>query len=166
VIERYRDLGGNLAFLSANNFFYRVVRRGTTLHGRVRWRDIGRPESALLGSQYVDWFQRVFPNRPYTVVGATHAPWLFAGTGLRNGARFGRFGIEIDARTADSPAGTRVLARIANIFGPGKSAEMTYYETAGGARVFAAGVLNFGGHAWYPEVARMIANVWERLARP
>ncbi len=28
VIERYRDLGGNLAFLSANNFFWRVDRHG------------------------------------------------------------------------------------------------------------------------------------------
>ena len=27
VVQRYRDLGGNLAFLSANNFFWRVDRR-------------------------------------------------------------------------------------------------------------------------------------------
>ena len=27
VVERYRDLGGNLAFLSANNFFWQVVKR-------------------------------------------------------------------------------------------------------------------------------------------
>jgi hypothetical protein len=166
VIERYRDLGGNLAFLSANNFFYRVEHRGSTLHGRVRWRDIGRPESALIGSQYVDWFREVFPNRPYRVVGAAHAPWLLVGTGLRNGSLFGNFGIEIDARTSVSPKGTRVLARIPNIFGRGKSAEMTYYETRAGAKVFAAGVLNFAGAAWYPPVSRMIENVWARLARP
>jgi hypothetical protein len=166
VVERYRDLGGNLAFLSANNFFYRVVRRGPTLHGRVRWRDIGRPESRLIGSQYVDWFQDEFPNRPFAVVGERRAPWLFAGTGLHDGSSFGSFGIEIDARTEHSPPGTRVLARIPAIFGPGKSAEMTYYETRGGAKVFAAGVLNFGGAAWYPEVARMVENVWARLVRP
>ena len=166
VVERYRDLGGNLAFLSANNFFYRVVRRGEALHGRVRWRDIGRPESRLIGSQYVDWFQDEYPNRPYTVVGARRAAWLFAGTGLRDGSTFGSFGIEVDARTEHSPPGTRVLARIPAIFGPGKSAEMTYYETRGGAKVFAAGVLNFGGAAWYPEVARMVENVWARLSRP
>jgi hypothetical protein len=166
VVERYRDLGGNLAFLSANNFFYRVERRGPVLHGRTRWRDIGRPESSLVGSQYVDWFQDVFRNRPYRVVGAARAPWLFAGTGLRDGSRFGSFGIEIDARTPASPRGTRVLARIPDIFGPGKSAEMTYYETTAGAKVFAAGVLNFGGAAWYPEVSRMLENLWARLARP
>ena len=124
------------------------------------------PESSLVGSQYVDWFQDVFRNRPYRVVGAARAPWLFAGTGLRGGSRFGSFGIEIDARTPDSPRGTRVLARIPDIFGRGKSAEMTYYETAGGAKVFAAGVLNFGGAAWYPEVSRMLENLWARLARP
>jgi hypothetical protein len=166
VVERYRDLGGNLAFLSANNFFYRVERRGPMLHGRTRWRDVGRPESRLVGSQYVDWFQDAFPNRPYRVVGASRAPWLFAGTALHDGSRFGSFGIEIDARTLASPRGTRVLARIPDIFGPGKSAEMTYYETPAGAKVFAAGVLNFGGAAWYPEVSRMVANVWARLSRP
>jgi len=31
VLERFRDLGGNLAFLSANNVFYRVERRGRWL---------------------------------------------------------------------------------------------------------------------------------------
>ena len=34
VVERYRDLGGNLAFLSANNFFYRVERRWSCALGR------------------------------------------------------------------------------------------------------------------------------------
>jgi hypothetical protein len=167
VVERYRDLGGNLAFLSANNFFCRVERHGDVLHGRrVTWRELGRPESSLIGSQYVDWFRDVYPNRPYVVTGARRASWLFAGTGLRDGSRFGNFGIEVDARTPVSPRGTQVLARIANIFGPGKSAEMTYYETPAGAKVFAAGVLNFGGHAWYPEVSRMLDNVWARLSRP
>ena len=28
IIERYRDLGGNLMFLSANNYYWRVVKRG------------------------------------------------------------------------------------------------------------------------------------------
>ena len=37
------------------------------------------------------------------------------------------------------------MAEIPNIFGPGYTAQMTYYETAAGARVFAAGALDFGG---------------------
>ena len=166
VVDRYRYLGGNLLFLSANNFFYRVERRGGTLVGRSRWRDRGRPESRLLGVQYVDWNQGRWPNRDYVVVGAHRARWLFAGTGLRNGDRFGRFGIEIDARTAASPRGTVTLARVPDIFGAGKSAEMTYYETRTGAKVFSAGTINFGGCAWFPVVRRMIDNLWERLSVP
>ena len=44
VIERYRALGGNLLFLSANNFFCRVRRDGTKLVREQLWRDVGRPE--------------------------------------------------------------------------------------------------------------------------
>ena len=165
IVERFRDLGGNLMFLSANNFFYRVERRGRLLFKLGRWRDLGRPESALIGVQYVDWNQNRYPNTAFRVVGRHRAPWLFAGTGLRNGDRFGHYGIEIDARTLRSPRGVRVLARIPNAFGPGKSAEMTYYETAAGARVFAAGVLNFGGSALWPDVALLLDNLWEKLSR-
>jgi len=164
LITQYRDDGGNLMFLSADNFFYRVVRSGDSITRSGRWRDLGRPEAALVGTQYVNWNEGKFPNRPFEVVGARTAPWLFAGTGLRNGSRFGTYGIEIDARTAESPAGTRVLARIENAFGPGVSAEMTYYETAAGAKVFAAGVMNFGGTSLVPAVSQMLENLWQRLA--
>ena len=121
--------------------------------------------SALVGVQYVDWNRNRYPNVPYLVTGVQRAPWLFEGTDLRNGDRFGRYGIEIDARTAQSPRGTRVLAMIPNAFGPGKSAEMTYYETRRGAKVFAAGVLNFGGSALLPPSSRLLHNLWERLAK-
>ena len=164
VVERYRDLGGNLMFLSANNFFYRVERRGSRLYRTGRWRDLGRPESALVGVQYVDWNRNYYPNVPYEVTAA--GSWVFRGTGLRNGDRFGRYGIEIDARTSRSPRGIRVLARITDAFGPGKSAEMTYYETRRGAKVFAAGVINFGGSALWPHSSRMLDNLWRRLAAP
>lgn len=166
VVERFRDLGGNLAFLSSNNFFYRVERRGRHLFKLGRWRDLGRPEATLVGIQYVDWNQNRYPNRPYTVTWTARAPWLFAGTGLADGSRFGHYGIEIDARTARSPRRIKVLARIPHTFGPGKSAEMTYYETPRGAKVFAAGVINFGGSALWPDVSRLLENLWRRLATP
>jgi len=166
VVERYRDLGGNLMFLSANNFFYRVTRSGQVLHGRTRWRDLGRPEAALVGAQYVDWNHGTYPNRPYRVVGAPSAPWLFAPAHLRNGATFGNYGIEIDARTRRSPPGTKVLCEIRNAFGPGKSAQMTYYETPRGAKVFDAGVMNFGGTALEPPVRALLAALFRRLSRP
>jgi hypothetical protein len=42
---------------------------------------------------------------------------------------------------------------------------MTYYEAESGARVFSAGVLNFGGQmSLWPESTRLVANVWARLA--
>ena len=166
LTRRYRDLGGNLAFLSANNFFYRVERRGERIRRAGRWRDLGRPEASLVGTQYVGWFENRFRARPYVVRGARRAAWLFRGTGLANGDRFGHFGIEVDARDRRSPHRVRVLARIPNIFGRGRSAEMTYYETRRGAKVFAAGVLNFGGSALQTEVRRMLENLWAKLARP
>jgi hypothetical protein len=55
---------------------------------------------------------------------------------------------------------------VPNIFGPGRSAEMAYYQTPRGAKVFAAGVINFGGSAERPVVRTMLANLWRRLARP
>ena len=166
IVARYRDLGGNLAFLSADNFFYEVERQGESLHGRTRWRDIGRPEARLVGAQYVDWNHDKYPNEPYVVTGVRRAPWLFAGTGLRDGSTFGRYGIEIDARTADSPPGAIELARVPNVFGAGKTAEMTYYETPRGAKVFDAGTINFGGTAEFPIVSKLLSNLWARLAAP
>src|SRR5581483_1955319 len=114
-----------------------------------------------------DWNHQIYKNKPYTVTGAEKAPWLFAGTGLHDGSTIsGTFGIEIDAKSSVSPAGTKVLATIRNEFGPGKSAEMTYYETARGAKVFDAGTINFGGAARRPVVAKMLENLWDRLRRP
>jgi hypothetical protein len=42
---------------------------------------------------------------------------------------------------------------------------MTYYSTRGGARVFAAGVLDFGYQANAPTIGRLIANIFEKLKR-
>jgi hypothetical protein len=42
---------------------------------------------------------------------------------------------------------------------------MTYRVTAAGAQVFDAGVMNFGGSAANPAVARMLENLWRRLGR-
>jgi hypothetical protein len=76
----------------------------------------------------------------------------------------GSYGIEIDARAPESPPGTQVLATIRDAFGPGRTAEMTYYETAAGSRVFAAGALNFGGSAERWPVRQLLENLWARTA--
>ena len=118
-----------------------------------------------MGVQYVgsDHGQR---QAGYTVTGAETAPWAFADTGLTDGDVFGRYGIEIDARTAASPPGIGVLAHIPNLLGAGRSAEMTYYETPAGAKVFAAGVINFGASLGDPAVDRLLTNLWARLTVP
>ena len=43
---------------------------------------------------------------------------------------------------------------------------MTYYETAAGAKVFAAGALNFAASVGQPPVPTMMENLWGRLAVP
>jgi hypothetical protein len=50
--------------------------------------------------------------------------------------------------------------------GAGKTAEMTYYETPKGAKVFAGGALNFAASVTDPAVERLLENVWARLSRP
>ena len=167
LIRNYRDLGGNLAFLSANNFFWEVRLQGRTLRRTRLWREMGRPESSVLGAQYRanDDGRR---QKPFVVRSASTAPWLWAGTGLGDGATFGQelggYGIEIDAATTFTPLGAIVLAEIPDVFGPGLTAQMTYYETPQGAKVFAAGVIDFGGSSTLPAVRRMLENLWARLA--
>jgi hypothetical protein len=163
VTEAYRDRGGNLMFLSANNFFYRVERRGDRLYRTGRWRDLGRPEAALVGIQYLDWNHNEFANGPYVV---RTGGWPFTGTGLRPGSKFGTYGIEIDAPTKDSPKSLRILATVPDLFGKGRSAAMTFYSTPTGAKVFAAGTINFGGSAGWEPVKSVLENVWDELAAP
>jgi hypothetical protein len=66
---------------------------------------------------------------------------------------------------AGSPPGIIVLARIADLFGNGRSATMTYYETPAGAKVFAAGAMNFDQPqsrvGWL-----LLTNLWRWMLRP
>jgi N,N-dimethylformamidase beta subunit-like, C-terminal len=166
VIERFRDLGGRLVFLSANNFFWKVERNGSSIVRVAQWRALARAESRLLGVQYRanDDGTR---QAPFTVVDVDAAPWLFADTGLENGSllggEVGGFGIEIDATTPESPPVTRVLARIPDLFGPGVSAEMSYYETEAGARVFSAGAMDFPAVLFLDAGVRLLDNLWRHM---
>jgi hypothetical protein len=165
AVERYRNLGGHLVFLAANNFFWRVNHVGHRLNRIALWRDIGRPESALVGVQYFTWNQNKFGSRPYEISGVDRAPWIFADTGIANGAQFGYFGVEADRVTTNSPKSLRVLATIPHIFNSKHSAAMTYYDTPSGARVFAAGAFTLAGpHVRCASVAQLLANLWDNLA--
>jgi len=169
LVERYRDLGGHLMFLSADNFFWRIQQRGQTLRRTAPWRELGRPEASLIGVQYRANDEGTHQGL-YIVSSGTSAPWLWAGTGLVDGATFGQYvggyGIEIDSTTPASPPGTIVLAQIPDLLGPGMTAQMSYYETPNGAKVFAAGTLDFSGSAYTWPVQRILDNLWARLSVP
>jgi hypothetical protein len=166
VVERFRDLGGRLVLLSANNFFWKVERSGNAIRRITQWRTLARPESRLLGVQYRanDDGTR---QGPFTITDLDAAPWLFADTSLANGSLLGEqvggFGIEIDTTTPDSPPGTKVLARIPDLFGPGLTAEMAYYETAAGARVFSAGVMDFPAVLFTEPGVKLLDNLWRHM---
>ena len=166
VLQRFRDLGGRLVFLSADSLYWKVTRKGNQLHRIKPWRDLGRPEAALLGGQYRGNDDGTRHGN-FTVANAAKVPWLYEGTGLVDGATFGDdvggYGIEIDATTRRTPPGTVVVAVILNIFGPGVNAEMTYYETPAGARVFNAGALDFTGSILFEPMRTMLDNLWAHM---
>jgi N,N-dimethylformamidase beta subunit-like, C-terminal len=164
LVEGYRDLGGNLMFLSANNFFWRVERKDDLIVKSSRWRDLGRPEARLIGVQYVG-HQRS-PRGSWVVRRTPASRWMFAGTDLRIGSSFARGGVEIDQVTGASPPAVRVVAEIPHLFGPGMKAQMTYYETDRGARVFAAGAFHLTRAVTTdPAVWRLLGNLWARMVQ-
>ncbi|HYX76566.1 MAG TPA: N,N-dimethylformamidase beta subunit family domain-containing protein, partial [Gaiellaceae bacterium] len=101
---------------------------------------------------------------PWVVEKSSAADWLLAGTNLEPGSRIGSGGIEADGTTTHSPRNVTVLAEIPDLYGPGLTAQMTYYETKRGAEVFAAGAFGFTGATYDRRVSRLLANVWARMA--
>jgi hypothetical protein len=179
VVRRYRDLGGNLMFLFANDFFWRIVINGDVMTRTDMWRDLGSAEAALIGVQYRA-NDRGLRKGSWILRDLSATPWLVAGTTLRAGSRIGWGGIEIDKRAAASPPGLHVLAQIPNLYGPGLTAQMSYYETAAGAKVFAAGAFDLVESILEPDkplpdsgarrdqraARRLLENLWARLSRP
>jgi hypothetical protein len=165
AVTAFRNRGGNLAFLSANNFFWRIDVRDRTMRRVAKWRDLGRPEAALIGVQYVanDRGER---KGPWLVRRTPIAELLFRGVPLGPGRAFSEGNVEIDATAASSPRGTHVLAEIPDLLGPGLTAQMTYYETPRGAKVFAAGAFSLAANVHDAAVQTFLANLWARLSRP
>jgi hypothetical protein len=162
IVTAYRNHGGNLMFLSANNFFYEIQRHGRLMTRIARWRDIGRPEASLIGVEYFDWDHGGGGRGPWVVRRAGAASWIFSGTDVRAGSRFASGGIEADSTAPGSPH-ARVLAEIPDIFGDGRTAQMTYYERRG-AKVFAAGAFTLAGSIGQPVVRRIVENLWAKLS--
>ena len=162
AVEGFRDRGGNLMFLSANNFYREVVIRSGVMWKGLTWREQGRPEAALVGVQYIKNDEGEHRG-PYVVRRVRGVAWLFAGTGLRIGSRFGNAGIEIDKSSPSTPGGTKVVAELPNLMGEGLTGQMTYYQR-GGAKVFAAGAFTFAGASLWPTNRQIMDNLWNRLS--
>ena len=101
AVEGFRDRGGSLVMLSADNFFWRIDLQNGVMTRIAKWRELGRPEAALLGVQYIG-------NDMGEHRGAWHlrkAPatgWLFAGTGSDGRARPSR--TQVSRSTTPPPA--------------------------------------------------------------
>jgi hypothetical protein len=162
VVEQYRNLGGNLIFLSANNFYWKIVIHNRVMTRIAKWRDLGRPEASLIGVEYFHNDDGSHRGN-WLVHNARSFGWLLKGTRLGNGSSISNGGIEADHTTSASPRSTRIVAEIPNLFGPGMTADMTYYEKDG-AKVFAAGAFTLaGGTKNQPIVMQLLDNLFDRL---
>jgi hypothetical protein len=159
ALQQFRDQGGDLIFLASNDIYWKVDVDGAAMHRSARWRDLGRPEAALVGAQYAG--SKTGDVAPYVVSDAATAAWAFAGTGLEPNALFSYAGAEFDVTTAASPPGTQVLATVRTTTHRG---EMTYYEQ-GAAKVFAPGTF-FSGRLLQADESRLLENVWNRSDAP
>ena len=143
VVERYRDLGGRLILLSANNFFWKVDRSPNAIRRIAQWRTLARPESQA-------------PRRPVPrerrrdAAGAVHRQRRRRGAvavrrhGPRQRQRARRGGRRLRDRDRLDDTRTRRRGRRCSRGSPISSARdsarrWAYYETAAGARVFSAG---------------------------
>ena len=102
----------------------------TLMEKTKQWRDLGRPEAALLGVQYRgndrgeargSWVVRDAPAASLAV--RRHRPPTRRRGSERTGAS------RSTRRRPPRLATSRCIAEIPNLFGPGFTAQMTYYET-------------------------------------
>ena len=90
------------------------------------------------------------------------APWLFRGTGLRDGSTFGSYGVDFDMRAPASPGSVHLLAQVYPHMPSGwVRGDMALYRD-GQSEVFAAGTESFFDATAQPAEARMLTNLWRR----
>ncbi len=126
---------------AANPATYYLV---TSEWGRTRFTYPGHPEDALMGSMY----NGKEPVNGNIVIGDTSAApsWVFANTGLTTGSILtGLLGYEVDEEEGHQPANTIVLAHSPYTFTDGTTqyGDMTVYQAASGATVFATGTVQW-----------------------
>jgi hypothetical protein len=185
-VEAYRrvkrwvfERGGRLMYLGGNglNCAVELENGGTAMRCLNQWppgresRMHARVESEanLLGVVFTD--PGAMTVAPYEVVAPEH--WIFAGTGLRKGERFGtrmlhaRYGDgasghETDKISPSSPPNVQLLAKGLNPDDGG--AHMVFFETAGGGAVFSVGSITFPTALLCDEpCSRITGNVLRRF---
>lgn len=162
-VEQARDAGVNLAFFSANTSYWQVRFEPSEISGAanrtmvcyksadldplaknpetaslrtIRWREVGRPEAAMIGVQFV----ADETNTDIVVSDATQ--WPFEHTGLKNGDKLkGLLGYEVDGISDASPSGTIALTSTPVLKKP--NAASTIYVAPSGATVFATGSIQW-----------------------
>ena len=165
LVTGYRNLGGNLIFLSATNFLWKVHRHGSRITRIAQWRQLGRPEARLVGVEYRGNDEGQHHGH-YVLSRFGRRSWVLAGVDPAALRAWRWLGIEYDMTTRASPHGIHVLGRVnPHMRNRRLRGEMTYYRR-GAAKVFAAGTLNFPAALAYPQFRQLLGNVWQHLAAP
>ncbi len=158
-LKEYLDNGGNLMYLGGNGLHWKVVmntemnilevRKNNDLHFFLPspgglWRDLGFPQSTLLGVRYDSRGYGTF--HPFAVHDENH--WALANTNLKKGVLFstecdgcgGGSGHETDKIDENSPK-VDTIAIGTNPDNGG--AHMIYYQTNGGGQIFSASSISY-----------------------
>lgn len=173
-LEDYLNKGGNLLYLSGNGIYWKVsfdesleqmecVKYGKNVHRHDstaggKWRNVGRPESAVLGTEYTPAGAGTYA--PFMVIQPDH--WLYDGIDIKKGDLFGESihggwasGDETDKITPNSPENIVLLAeglnkqRLTQVGDNEQDknggAYLTYYDHPGGGFVFSGSSITFTG---------------------
>ncbi|HJT76927.1 MAG TPA: N,N-dimethylformamidase beta subunit family domain-containing protein, partial [Gemmataceae bacterium] len=188
-VEMYRKVkrwvferGGRLLYLGGNgiNCAVEFLDNGTSIRCLNHWPEgyasrfhaAAESEAHLLGVAFTD--AGVMTVAPYRVLQPDH--WVFAGTGLRRGDRFGtrilhqRYGDGASGHETDkvgpgSPKNVVLLAKGENPDDGG--ADLVYFDTPSGGAVFSAGPITYPtGLLCDPPLSTITANVLNRLLQP
>jgi len=176
LLRRYRDGGGHLAFLLANPF-YRQVRvdrsRNAVVMTDYDAREGPRTDFSIAGVGYDGCcFLRSHTQKLVAARGSDYARvrWLFRGTGIGPGDRFGSAGSESDRIDPAIPPRDHVVAGEAIIQGNhGVVNSAMVWTPAGRGFVFATGNYDFlRMRGRTPSGERLpwalLDNIWRKLA--
>ncbi len=174
LVKSYLDRGGRLISLSANAFYSTVKIEGNRMT-RLDYphRNEARSDYAIAvtGFRKCCWSKSSRPRYRITAEAIREVPWMFTGTGLRAGSRFGEAHAEADSLGDSSPPGSVTIARarVGDV-----TLEMGYARLEAGGEVFNAGNVGFGYNmilkrlpkAERDAIDRFLLNVWTHMVRP